>query len=283
MTSDVPTHDKLPRVSVCIPTYNGEATIARTIASVLNQSFTDFELVVVDDGSSDATARIVADVRDARVRYVRNESNLGPQGNWNRCLALARAPYIKVLPHDDLLAPNCLSRQAQILDADRETRLALVFSARCVIGPDDRVLIRSRGFRGLSEGRVEAARLMGACVRRGTNLIGEPGAVLYRNQISDRIAGFDAAQPYVIDLDYWFRLLVHGDAHYCNEPLASFRVWAGSWSVAIGAGQSADFRSFVARMSKLGLLRATWLDRLIGRATPSLNNLARRVFYRLWL
>ena len=283
MSSDAPLQTGLPRVSVCIPTYNGAATIAQTIESVLSQTFADYELVVVDDGSTDGTAEIVAGIRDRRVSYFRNATNLGPQGNWNRCLALARCPYVKLLPHDDLLAPTCLSRQVQVLDADQDMRLALVFSARRVIGPDGRVLIRARGFPGLREGRVDAARLMGACVRRGTNLVGEPGAVLFRKHFSDRIGGFDATQPYVIDLDYWVRLLAQGDAHYCPEPLASFRVWAGSWSVAIGAGQSADFRAFVARMSDSGQLSATRLDRLAGRITPSLNKLARLVFYRLFV
>ncbi len=283
MPSNAPLQAGLPRVSVCIPTYNGAATIAQTIESVLNQTFPNYELVVVDDGSTDDTAEIVAGMRDRRVSYFRNATNLGPQGNWNRCLELARCPYVKLLPHDDLLAPTCLTRQVQVLDADQDEQLALVFSARRVIGPDGRVLIRARGFPGLREGRIEARRLMGACVRRGTNLVGEPGAVLFRKQFSQRIGGFDATQPYVIDLDYWVRLLAHGDAHYCAEPLASFRVWGGSWSVAIGAGQSADFRSFVARMSDRGQLSATWLDRLVGTFTPSVNNLARLVFYRVFV
>ena len=273
---------QLPRVSVCIPTYRGRVTIGPAIESVLAQSLSDFELIVIDDGSTDDTRAIVEDFTDPRLIYVRNEHNLGPQGNWNRCLELARGKYFKLLPHDDLLHPHCLERQVAVLDTDRNQRIALVFSARNVLGPDGRVLTR-RGYPGGREGPLTGGGVMRACVRRGTNLLGEPGAVLFRKSLADRIGGFDATNPYVIDLDYWFRLLAHGDAYFCAEPLASFRVSGSSWSVAIGTGQSNDFRNFVARFAARGALPATAFDYCCGHFTPTLNNLARLLFYRLYL
>ena len=273
---------QLPRVSVCIPTYRGRVTIGPAIESVLAQSLSDFELIVIDDGSPDDTRAIVEGFADPRLIYVRNEHNLGPQGNWNRCLELARGKYFKLLPHDDLLHPHCLERQVAVLDTDRNQRIALVFSARNVLGPDGRVLTR-RGYPGGREGPLTGGGVMRACVRRGTNLLGEPGAVLFRKSLADRIGGFDATNPYVIDLDYWFRLLAHGDAYFCAEPLASFRVSGSSWSVAIGTGQSNDFRNFVARFAARGALPATAFDYCCGHFTPTLNNLARLLFYRLYL
>lgn len=272
----------VPCVSVCIPTYKGAQTIGPAIASVLAQTVTDFELLVIDDGSPDATAEVVAGFSDPRLRYLRNTTNLGPEGNWNRCLAEARGRYFKLLPHDDVLAPQCLARQSAVLDADRDDRIALVFSAREVIGPDDRVLTR-RGYPGAREGRLPAGQVLRQCVRRGTNLLGEPGAVLFRRALAQRVGAFDARQPYVIDLDYWFRLLAHGDAYYCDEVLASFRVSASQWSVALGRQQSQDFRAFVARHDAEGGLALSLLDRGLGRVTPALNNLARRVFYQVYL
>lgn len=271
-----------PLVSVCIPTYNGAATIEAAIRSVLDQTLTDFELIVVDDGSNDGTRERVAGFQDARVKLHRNAANLGPQGNWNRCLELASGQYFKLLPHDDVLHPECLARQAAILDGDAKGALALVFSARDVIGPDGRVLTR-RGYPGAREGALDSQDVRRACVRRGTNLLGEPGAVLFRKELADRVGAFDATNPYVIDLDYWFRLLAHGSAYYIEQALASFRVSGSSWSVAIGGRQSADFREFVERMSTLRLSPATSFDRFCGRFTPGLNNLARLLFYRLYL
>jgi glycosyltransferase involved in cell wall biosynthesis len=272
----------VPKVSVCIPTYKGGKTIAPAIASVLAQTCTDFELIIIDDGSPDDTASVVAGFQDARLRYLRNAANLGPEGNWNRCLAEARGSYFKLLPHDDLLRPDCLAQQVAVLDADVQQTIALVFSARDVLTPDGRKVAR-RGFPGAVEGRLPAADVRRQCVRRGTNLLGEPGAVLFRRALVDKVGVFDASEPYVIDMDYWFRLLAHGDAYYCADPLAAFRVSGSQWSVVLGQQQSADFVHCVARHDVGGALGLGTLDRLLGRVTPRLNNLARRVFYRVYL
>lgn len=273
---------QLPRVSVCIPTYRGSATIGAAIESVLAQSLTDFELIVIDDGSPDDTRAIVEGFADSRLIYVRSEHNLGPQGNWNRCLELAQGKYFKLLPHDDLLHPHCLERQVAVLDTDRDERIALVFSAREVLGPDRRVLTR-RGYPGGREGPIAGGMVMRACVRRGTNLLGEPGAVLFRKSLADRIGGFDATNPYVIDLDYWFRLLAHGDAHFCANTLASFRVSLQSWSVAIGRAQDRDFIDFVARVATGIRPPLSAIDQLAARFTAKLNKWLRLLFYTFYL
>jgi len=75
-----------PLVSVCIPVFNGERFIALTIDSVLRQTFTDFELIIVDDHSSDRSLEIISAYTDNRLRVVVNDHNPGAEGNWNRCL-----------------------------------------------------------------------------------------------------------------------------------------------------------------------------------------------------
>jgi len=271
-----------PKISICIPTYRGAGTLGAAIESVLAQTCGDFELIVIDDNSPDETEAVVGRFSDPRLSYLRNPKNLGPEGNWNRCLQVARGRYFKLLPHDDLLHPSCLERQAAVLDADGDERIALVFSGRTVLAPDGRELMQ-RGYPGHAGGRIPGALVKRSCVRRGTNLIGEPGAVLMRKSLADRVGPFDATNPYVIDLDYWFRLLAHGDAWYCPEPLASFRVSGTSWSVAIGGNQSRDFRQFVARFEAMGAVPDNAFGRLCGKVTPALNNLARLVFYRIYL
>lgn len=270
-----------PRVSICIPTYQGASTIGATIDSALGQSDGDFELIVVDDGSPDETQAVVASRPDVRVRYVRNERNLGPQGNWDRCLSLARGRYIKLLPHDDLLHAECLARQVQVLELDQKHDLALVCCSRDVIGPSGKVLLRARGFPGLAEGPLPRASVVRHCLRRGTNLIGEPGAVLFRRELVERVGGFDMRHPYVIDLEYWLRLLQFGRAWYDPQALASFRVWGGSWSVAIGTRQAADFRGLMADVLAQEPSAASPYERACGQVMPVLNSLARQVFYRL--
>ena len=85
-----------PLLTIAIPTYRGAQVIGDTIRSVLSQTLSDFELIVVDDNSPDATEAVVLAFDDPRIRYLKNPANLGPEGNWNRCLAEARGRYFKI-------------------------------------------------------------------------------------------------------------------------------------------------------------------------------------------
>jgi glycosyltransferase involved in cell wall biosynthesis len=271
-----------PAVSVCIPTYRGAAHIAETIESVLAQSFADFELVIVDDASPDETGQVVARYRDARLRYLRSERNAGVEENWNRCLRFARGRYFKLLPDDDLIAPDCLARQVAVLEADRDERLALVFCARRIIDSRSRGLT-TRRYPRHGGGVIPAHAVVRNCIRSGTNLLGEPGGVLFRMALAKRVGAFDASLRIVTDLDYWFRLLLYGDAYYLPERLASFRISQGAWSVAIGAEQATELRAFIAKAGANPAYGLSALDMARGRLLAQVNTLAKLIFYRLVL
>ena len=271
-----------PTVSVCIPTYRGAAHIAETIESALAQTFTDFELIIVDDASPDETGQVVARYRDARLRYVRSEGNAGVEENWNRCLRFARGRYFKLLPHDDLIAPDCLARQVAVLEADNDERLALVFCARRVIDSRSRALT-TRHYPRHRGGVIPARAVVRNCICSGTNLLGEPGGVLFRMALARRVGAFDASLRIVTDLDYWFRLLLHGDAYYLPERLASFRVSQGAWSVAIGAAQAAELLAFIEKVRANPAFGLSAVDIARGRLLARLNTLAKLFFYRLVL
>lgn len=271
-----------PSVSICMPAYNGAAHLRAAIDSVLAQTHVDFELVVIDDNSTDATAEIVAGYADPRVRYLRNASNLGPQGNWNRCRDEARGRYFKLMPQDDLLEPDCLARQLAVFEQDAEHRLAFVFGARDVVDASGRKILRRAAFGGESR-RIEAQALIRACLRRGTNLIGEPGNVLLRRELVERLGPFDATYGYMIDLDYWFRALQCGDAYYLADTLSAFRISGGSWSVAIGARQYQEFRDFARKYAAMPQYRIAPRDLAQGIAMGWINARARQWIYRWWL
>ena len=101
----------MPHISVTIPVYNRAHLIGRTIESVLNQEFQDFELLVVDDASSDDTTKVVQQYcrHDPRIKLVINPKNLGLTRNWNRCLDLARCSLVQILLSDDLIDADYLA------------------------------------------------------------------------------------------------------------------------------------------------------------------------------
>src|SRR5581483_2235196 len=106
------------RVSLAMPIYNGERYVEETIRAILAQDFTDFELIITDNASTDRTEEICRRfaAQDQRVRYVRNERNLGAAANYNLGLALATGEYFKWCAHDDLISPNCVGALVSALD-----------------------------------------------------------------------------------------------------------------------------------------------------------------------
>lgn len=116
-----------PRVSIGLPVYNGERYVGEAIQAVLSQSFTDLELVISDNASTDGTRAICEDAArsDPRIRYYRNSKNLGAAPNFNRCFALASpSEYFKWITYDDLITDNFLERCIEALDSDAEVSLA---------------------------------------------------------------------------------------------------------------------------------------------------------------
>src|SRR6186713_2063521 len=112
MSSDPP----LPPVSVLMPTHNAAAFVTASIESLLAQTFTDFELIVVDDGSTDATLDVLAAIDDPRLTVIASPDNQGPVHARNRAFAAARGRYIAALDADDLCHPERLARQVAYLD-----------------------------------------------------------------------------------------------------------------------------------------------------------------------
>jgi glycosyltransferase involved in cell wall biosynthesis len=109
-----------PRVSIGLPVYNGENYIREALESILSQTFRDWELIVSDNASTDATVRICNEYaqRDRRIRVERNLQNLGAAYNYDRVLALARGDYFKWIAHDDTIAPDFIETCVRILDTD---------------------------------------------------------------------------------------------------------------------------------------------------------------------
>jgi GT2 family glycosyltransferase len=122
-----------PKVSVGLPVYNRERFVAESLDSILEQTFKDFELIISDNASTDRTAEICRAyaARDSRIRYCRNDTNLGAANNYNRVFELSSGEYFKWLASDDVCAPSFLDRCLEALD--REPTAVLSYPrARCI-------------------------------------------------------------------------------------------------------------------------------------------------------
>lgn len=119
------THTR-PRVSIGLPVYNGERYLAEALDSLLAQTFADFELIICDNASTDRTGEIARSyaAADQRIRYVRNQRNLGWVRNFMRAFELSSGEYFRWHAADDLLAPECQERCVEVLDRQPEVVLA---------------------------------------------------------------------------------------------------------------------------------------------------------------
>lgn len=210
-----------PKVTVCIPTYNYGRFIEETLESVLTQDFTDYELLVVDDCSSDNTVSLVKayEQRDDRVKLVVNPCNLGMVQNWNHCIELAQGEYIKFVFGDDVLSSsNALRRMVDKLDEDES--VSLVATARKLIDAQSAVKGTKCNFSG--DRIFSGTDVINYCLFQQRNLVGEPSVVMFRK--SQALRGFNASYRQIVDLEMWFHLLEQGTFVYIDEPLCAFRV-----------------------------------------------------------
>ena len=228
-------------VSIVIPSYNNAAFIEATMASVLEQTYTDLEVIVSDHSSTDGTwEKLQQFAGDARVRLFQTPTGGGAPANWKAVTREATGEYLKLVCGDDVIYPEMVTRQVDVLQ-----RSGAVLSAtkRDIINASGKVLVKARGLQGVTSSMpgVDAVR---AAVRAGTNVFGEPGCVLMRREALEAEGGWDARDPYVIDQQTYSRVLTHGEFAPVNESLAAFRLSSGQWTAKLANSQSAQVVSY---------------------------------------
>lgn len=198
----------MPRVSIVMPAYNCAWCIDRAIDSVLVQTFTDRELIVVDDGSSDDTPALLAR-RGNALRVIR-QANAGMSAARNAGIAAAQGEYIAFLDSDDWWRPAKLAQQVELLDAHGE--LGFCSHASELQSPDGEVL----GLWGCPDG-VDGlvARVLGG----HSAVAGGASSVMVRRELLARTGGFDAALRGAEDTDLWIRLAAAGRYACLPDPL----------------------------------------------------------------
>lgn len=207
-----------PKVSICIPVRNGARFIGQAVKSVLAQSYPDFEVVIVDNDSTDNTATLVQEMvlRDSRVHFYRNDHDLGLVGNLNMCLRYARGDYIKFVLADDMLMPGCLSVMVRALD--EQSSVILVAAGRLIADESGKPMALRRY--SAKKVIVSGDKVIQKCLFGG-NYIGEPTAVMFRRCDANR--GFSANLAQLTDLEMWFFLLERGNLMSIPEPLSIIR------------------------------------------------------------
>lgn len=208
-----------PKTSVVMSVYNGERYLREAVDSILNQTFRDFEFLIVNDGSTDGTEKILRCYRDFRIKIVNNERNIGLTKSLNKGLKLAKGEYIARQDADDISLPQRLEKQVKFLDTHRH--VALIGSPFLVINEDGKIL------------GVQTVLLLNEEIQKRLlkdNAFGH-GTSMFRKDCLDKIGLYREEFKSAQDYDLWLRISERYNVANIAEPLYKWRISLSSVSV----------------------------------------------------
>ena len=205
-------------ISVVIPVFNGEQTIRETIESVLEQTFSDFELIIINDGSQDTTLDIIQDFKDPRLK-VFSYQNSGLAASRNRGIAIATGEYVSFIDADDLWTPDKLKAQHQALQEDPSAAVAYSWT-NCI---NERSQFLRRGYYLSFSGDVYRYLLLTNFLENGSN-------PLIRHQALKTVGGFDESLKSSEDWEMYLRLAARYPFVAISSPQVLYRVSVNSMS-----------------------------------------------------
>jgi glycosyltransferase involved in cell wall biosynthesis len=207
----------MAKVSVCIPTYNTALYLGTAIDCVLQQEFSDYELIICDNASTDNTPQVCRSYDDPRVCYVRFDEFVGQASNWNRCLSLARGEYVVILHADDVLQPAFLKRA--VAELENNPAVGLV---HCSVQHIDASGLPLHLQQLYSEDRVDSGDVL---LRRLLldGCVVNPAGVLVRRSVYESVGPFTERIVWGVDWHMWMRIALCSRVAYLAAPLACYR------------------------------------------------------------
>jgi hypothetical protein len=241
----------VPRVSIITPVYNGAAYIGEAIESVLAQTWRDWELIVVDDGSTDATPDILQSFLDPRIVCIRQE-NQGEAGARNTGLDRARGEYIAFLDADDLYLPSALADLVAYMDGHSD--VDVVYSDGIVCDANKRSLMRLSGVRpGIYTGPVLEQLIL------STSVVTVPVCTMTRQSTIEACSvRFDTTVGFGTDWLFWVDLARHGQFGYLDNLTCMYRVHDTNMNRTIGRTEHKE----ASIRCQLKVLNAHWFQQL---------------------
>jgi len=212
-----------PKVSVRMPAYNHEAYVEAAILSVLNQSFQDFELLVIDDGSTDRTPEILERLSQEHGFYFERQENMGLTKTLNKLVGMCRGEYLTGLASDDMYAPERLAAQVEALDTNPEA--AFVYGKMKAMDASGVLLEENKAFNDF-DGTEDARPMM---LRRG--MFFAAPTTMIRRSAYEAVGPYDTSLPFE-DYDWFLRCVLRYPAVGLNDVLLYYRKHDSNLSLA---------------------------------------------------
>lgn len=209
----------VPKVSILLPAYNQEKYIEETVESILSQTFTDFEFIILDDASSDRTAERIQTFEDERITFYQNAENLGSVGTLNKGLALCRGEYIARIDGDDIAYPERLAKQVAFLDSHSD--VGVVGSAvQC---------FSDSGMGEVMRYETDSSALFSSFLLAETSMVAHP-AVMMRRCLFEGGIQYSQEHFYAEDYKLWNDLKWHARIGNLPDVLLKYRIHQSSMS-----------------------------------------------------
>jgi glycosyltransferase involved in cell wall biosynthesis len=259
---------KKPKISVIMSIYNGEKYLREAIESILNQTFTDFEFIIVNDGSTDNSLEIIQSYDDKRIKIINNEKNIGLTKSLNKAIKQARGEYIARQDADDISLPNRFEEQLKYFEEHPE--VALLGTSVYLIDENGKILgkhivLAKPGIKDLFNGNQF-----------------NHGSVMFKKDVADDSGGYNELFRYVQDYELWLRIAKYYEVRNLTQILYKLRshdenVGLKNWE------ESTLYRFLALRLTRNDLneeiLKAV-TDRGIKSLRPYLNKEERVYFYK---
>jgi glycosyltransferase involved in cell wall biosynthesis len=231
-----------PLVSICIPMFNAEKTITKTIASIIGQIYKNIEIIIVDNCSSDASVKIIQEFVDPRIKIIQNDEHLpAAENNWNRCFQYVHGEFIAIFHADDVYLPDMIFRQIEMFE--KNPTIGCVFTQGNIINENDDIIGELKLPPEMTGSDTYTySQLLNSILENGDFLLC-PSAMmrrdLYKKLSPFRYEQFGSAS----DLDMWLRAAKCAPVSIINEKLMNYRIskTQGTHVLNWGRTHEADF------------------------------------------
>ncbi len=222
-------------MSVVVPVFNGMPHLEALTTSLLAQTHRNLEIIFTEGGGSDTSLEFLESLSDPRIRVIQMPKGTSAADNWTAATREAGGEFTKLICQDDLLQPEAI--RLQVADLVAHPTAVMAIARRDIVDARGKRLYAGRGLAGVKTGLQPGASVIKTCYLRGTNVIGEPLAVLFRTDPLKAALPWEDENPLMLDVSMYAKVAPGGDVVARFDSVGAFRVSSGSWSTRLASVQ----------------------------------------------
>jgi len=257
--------------------FNGLPHLEALMASLLSQTYPNLEIVVSEGGGSDSSIDFLSGIEDSRIRIIEQPRGTSAAANWSAASEAATGDFTKLICQDDVIYPNAIEKQ--VSDLARHPDAVMAIAQRDIIDARGATIFRERGLSGLRGDYVNGSQAIRECFRQGTNVIGEPLAVLFRTAALHQALPWQDDNPLMLDLSMYEKVAAAGGVAIRHESIGAFRVSNASWSTRLARQQLEQTKRWQTQYALTNSAELSRSDRVRGTIGRHVQTNLRKVAY----